>query len=64
VWTSDRKFTYAAVYADNRWFITGRGGFYGGNEFSHNDFVYHVLGAPEVTSLFICNKFNHIFERW
>jgi hypothetical protein len=64
VWTSNLKFTYAAIYANHKWFITGTGKFYGGNEFSHEDFVYKVLGDAEVTSLFISTKFKHIFERW
>lgn len=63
VWTSNHRFTYAAVHAAGKWFITGRGDYYGGNEFTHQQFVYQVLGHSDVTSIYVTTDVQTLFTR-
>lgn len=63
VWTSNHRFTYAAVHAAGKWFITGRGDYYGGNEFTHQQFVYQVLGHHDVTSIYLTTDVQTLFTR-
>lgn len=63
VWTSQYRYTYAAIWANQKWFITGAGRFYGSNEFTHDEFVYRVLANPEVTSIYFSEQFGHVYER-
>ena len=63
IWTSARRFTYAAVYAGNTWYITGSGKFYPGTVFTHQQFVFNVLGAAAVTSIYISTEHRHFYER-
>jgi hypothetical protein len=63
VWTSNHRYTYAAVHAAGRWFITGRGDYYKGNEFTHDEFVYQVLGHHDVTSIYLTSDFTTLFTR-
>jgi len=63
VWTSNHRYTYAAVHAAGRWFITGRGDYYKGNEFTHDEFVMQVLGHHDVTSIYLTGDFTTVFTR-
>jgi hypothetical protein len=49
-WKSKHVFTYVAVYAGAFWNISGAGIFYGGNRFTHAEFIA-ILQHPEVTNL-------------
>jgi hypothetical protein len=63
VWKSNGRYTYAAIYANGKWYITGAGVFYGQNEFLHHEFVYEVLGNKEVTELWLTDRFTQVFRR-
>jgi len=62
LWTSNRRFTYAAVYAAGFWFITGEGIWYGKSKFTPYEFAFEVLGHPEVTSLAVGLRFQTLWE--
>lgn len=40
-------YTYAAVYASGRWWITGSGRWYGGNEFEDSEFKEDILAKAD-----------------
>lgn len=43
--SSNDRYTYAAIYAGGRFWITGTGTWYGGNVFDYEEFVERVLGT-------------------
>lgn len=60
-WRSKGRFTYAAIFAAGKWYITGDGGWYGGNVFEDDDFVVDVLCHPEVTHIDIWEDRQTLF---
>lgn len=68
VWRSKHVFTYAGVgvgfeTGNPRWFITGKGDFYSGNEFTHAQFIDQVLMHDEVTDILVGLKFDLLYRR-
>lgn len=49
-WTSGGRFTYAAVKAGGRWWISGNGTWYGGHVFDFEALV-KILGRSDVTNV-------------
>lgn len=49
VWMAKRRFTYAAIKANENWYITGAGVFYGGNNFNHDQFRNGILAHSETS---------------
>ena len=60
VWTSNSRFTYAAVYAAGRWFTTGQGGWYGKNVFEPHEFI-DVMLHDQVTSISFSQDFVQLY---
>jgi hypothetical protein len=55
-----RVFTYVAIYAAGRWFITGDGLFYGKNVFTYDEFFRTVLNRDEVENIAVASDWETV----
>lgn len=51
-------YSYAAIYAGGKWWITGAGKYYGDNVFDNDEFVNDVL--KDATSIEVATEFEEI----
>lgn len=58
-WRSRGRYTYAAIFADHHWFITGRGEWYDTNKLTPQQLL-QVLQRDEVTDVELSNTWNHL----
>lgn len=61
LWTSNHRYTYAAIFADGRWFITGKGDWYSKNVFDPEEFI-DVLLHDLVTDIRIGLEFTQLYS--
>lgn len=58
--SASRRYTYAAVFANNRWYVTGKFGFHGEHSFTHGRFVSDVLANDEVENITIATEYTTV----
>lgn len=62
-WVSKHRFTYAAVLAGNDWYITGKGDWYGKNQFTNEEFINDVVTHDEVTAIRLVTETELLWQR-
>lgn len=55
-----KRYSYAAIFAGGRWYITGGHGFFGANSFTHGDFVADVLANEHVENVALAAEFEAV----
>ena len=55
-------YTYAAISIRGKWYITGKGEWYGKNVFPHDEFINEVLCANEVTSIHVMRTHGTLYQ--
>lgn len=55
---SERRYTYAAVFANNHWYLTGQCEFFGANSFTHGQFISEVLTRNGVDNIAVATGFE------
>jgi len=53
-------YSYAAIYVNNRWYLTGNGYYFGGNVFTNEDFMENVLGNSGTDNVEIATSFEEV----
>lgn len=56
----ERRYTYAAVFANSHWYLTGTQCYFGAHSFSHDRFVSEVLAHEGVEDIAIAAEFEAI----
>ena len=54
----ERRYTYAAVFVNGHWYVTGAHGFSGEHSFTHGEFVAKVLAHEGVQNIAIATDFE------
>lgn len=55
-----RRYTYAAVFTNNYWYVTGERGFFGEHAFPHSRFVAEVLARKGVENIVVATDFETV----
>lgn len=55
-----RRYTYAAVFVNDRWYLTGSQGFFGTHSFTHDQFVANVLAKEDIENIFVATDFEAV----
>lgn len=63
MWRSKNIFTYVAVFAGGDWYISGKGDWYGKNQFTKEEFIDQVVTHDEVTSIALVTELELLWER-
>lgn len=61
-WTVANKYTVAALYVADRWWLTGKGSFYEGRtDMTHQEFV-EILEYTDVTNIVVASGWESVEE--
>lgn len=61
-WLSKDRYAYVAIKAKGRWFITGKGEWYGGNDFDHDQFL-SLLRRPENSDIMVVHEWCELKQQ-
>lgn len=61
-WVSNGRYTYVAVNVGD-WYISGKGDWYGKNQFTTEEFIDDVVTHPEVTAIRLVTATELLWQR-